>query len=486
MADVGIRDYLKGKGYKDDEITYNNGNVMLKNKFYASATPQADGSTYGDPNKLNQAFNNYNMNDALDTFKTSIGKPRAQFSYDPNSDQAYQSALGAAQRSAQTAGNNATVRLGARGIGNSQQALTTENQIQQRSVADVNSNILPQLINQAYTRYHDQQVMDDQNNDRYLQLAGTYNNLGQQDFNNNLATNQDARAAQAQDFSQGVTKAGLTGYYNDAAEAVKKQMAANSSAYASASPEEKKRLHEENLKLAASAGGVDTTGNGDYSFGQGSRTLAGQDFDNSVKQQGIDNQFKTQQMEQSAKQFAASQGLQWANLNQRQQEFVAEQAMKQQQLAAQNDPKSLDNQYKQAQINSLTAKTPTPTGIDEYDLSMIDTLAANKGVDLSKPGTIKPFIAELKSQYGWTTEEAKQVESYLTSKSDSDQGSSSGNFLPSFNFDSIKNNFQSGLGSFNGLLNNLPGSGGVNESSPGYIEYLKELAKKSNPMNLFK
>ncbi|CAN7361918.1 hypothetical protein [Paenibacillus sp. LjRoot56] len=191
MADVGIRDYLKGRGYKDDEITYNNGNVMLKNKFYASATPQADGSTYGDPNKLNQAFNNYNMGDALDTFKTNLAKPRAQFSYDPNSDQAYQSALGAAQRSAQTAGNNATVRLGARGIGNSQQALTTENQIQQRSVADVNSNILPQLINQAYGRFHDQQVMDDQNNDRYLNLAGTYNNLGQQDFNNNRLTQQD-------------------------------------------------------------------------------------------------------------------------------------------------------------------------------------------------------------------------------------------------------------------------------------------------------
>lgn len=100
MADVGIRDYLKGRGYKDDEITYNNGNVMLKNKFYASATPQADGSTYGDPNKLNQAFNNYNMGDALDTFKTNLAKPRAQFSYDPNSDQAYQSALGAAQKEA--------------------------------------------------------------------------------------------------------------------------------------------------------------------------------------------------------------------------------------------------------------------------------------------------------------------------------------------------------------------------------------------------
>lgn len=211
MADVGIRDYLKGRGYKDDEITYNNGNVMLKGKNFYGATPQADGSTYGDANKLNQAFNNYNMNDAIDSFKSSIGKPRAQFAFDPNSDQAYQSALGAAQRSAATAGNNASVRLGSRGIGNSQQALTTENQIQQRSVADVNSNILPQLINQAYNRFHDQQVMDDNNNDKYLALAQQLQGIGQQDLDNEYRTGQAEQQKKQSNWDAYLQSVGLTG-----------------------------------------------------------------------------------------------------------------------------------------------------------------------------------------------------------------------------------------------------------------------------------
>lgn len=198
MADVGIRDYLKGRGYKDDEITYNNGNVMLKGKQFYNATPQADGSTYGDPDKLNQAYNKFSVGNNLDKVQQQLNTPREQFSYNAQSDPLYQNALGVAQRSAQTAGNNATVRLGARGIGNSQQALTTENQIQQRAVADVNSNLLPQYMQQAYNQYKDRYAMDQDLMKNQLGLGKAYNDQylqgkdeEQQMFNNNRLIKSD-------------------------------------------------------------------------------------------------------------------------------------------------------------------------------------------------------------------------------------------------------------------------------------------------------
>lgn len=192
MADMRTRDFLTGRGINDNDITYNNGRVMVKGKDFMGATPNSDGYTYGNENALNQAYNNYNTRDLVDTVKQKLSAPPTPFSYDANSDPLYQNALGAAQRSAQTAGNNATVRLGARGIGNSQQALTTENQIQQRALADVNSNLLPQFMSQAYNQYKDKYSMDQDALKNQLNLAGTYSDLGQQQFNNDRLTQSDA------------------------------------------------------------------------------------------------------------------------------------------------------------------------------------------------------------------------------------------------------------------------------------------------------
>lgn len=211
MAEMGYRDYLKGRGIKDDEITYDKGNIYAKGKYFGSATPREDGRTYGDVNALNQAYNQYNVSDLTDTVKANLSKPRAQFSYNVQADPLYQNALQAAQRSAQTAGNNASVRLGARGIGNSQQALTTENQIQQRSVADVNSNILPQLMSQAYSRYSDEQNREDARNRDILGLAGTYNNLGQQYEDNQYRTGQAAEQRKQNNWNAYLQSVGLTG-----------------------------------------------------------------------------------------------------------------------------------------------------------------------------------------------------------------------------------------------------------------------------------
>jgi hypothetical protein len=189
---IGIRDYLKNKyGVSDEDITYNNGTVMLKNRPYIYATPEADSKTYADPNQLAMADNNYAMQEALQQYKQRISQPIQQFSYDPNSDPAYQSALQQARQNAQTAGNNAMVALGSRGIGNSSITSDRVAQIQQREYGNVVNNVLPQLIQQAYQRYLGQQQLQNQQNGQLLDLANTYNNQNQQLWNQNRTSQQD-------------------------------------------------------------------------------------------------------------------------------------------------------------------------------------------------------------------------------------------------------------------------------------------------------
>lgn len=484
MAEIGIRNYLTGKGYKDEDITYNNGNVMLKGKQFYGATPKADGSTYGDMNALNNAYNNYDTRNQLDQLKTRanvpnaesaglmaqlkerINKPVTQFNYDANSDPQYQAALRQAQQNSQTAGNNAMVAMGSRGIGNSSITSDRVAQIGQREVGRVTDTVLPQLLNQAYQRFQGQQqaeqaqlgnmfnlasAYDNQDNTSYnrqAQALGLTNEFNQQDLNNQFRTDQAAEQKKQGNWNAYLQSVGLTGDLGTGAK-------------------------EDYSKLG------DKTGNLSLQGQQQKNAYDQQQYANQFneKQTAFDNKMKQAQMAQQAQQFAASQGIQWANLNQRQQEFVTEQAMKMQQLTAQNDPKSLDNQYKQAQINSLNSKITPAAGIDEYDLALVDSMANQQGVDMSKPETIKSFVADLKGKYGWTTEEAKAVEGHLSKgNQSSNSGGYAGGFLPPFNFESIGNNAQGGLDA----LKSIPGG------FEGYGDYLKETLKSMNPKNLFK
>jgi hypothetical protein len=211
---IGIRDYLKNKyGVSDADITYNNGTVMLKNRPYIYATPEADSKTYADPNQLAMADNNYAMQEALQQYKQRISQPIQQFSYDPNSDPAYQSALQQARQNAQTAGNNAMVALGSRGIGNSSITSDRVAQIQQREYGNVVNNVLPQLIQQAYQRYLGQQQLENQQNANLLNLANLYNTQNQQLFSNDLATQQAALAKKKANLDAANQAAQITGYY---------------------------------------------------------------------------------------------------------------------------------------------------------------------------------------------------------------------------------------------------------------------------------
>jgi hypothetical protein len=75
-------------------------------------------------------------------------------------------------------------------------------------------------------------------------------------------------------------EATFTGYYTSPeTKAAMDKMVANSAAYATATPQEQARLHQENVALGKQIGLNDTTGNGDYSGNTSTRTIAGQTLD---------------------------------------------------------------------------------------------------------------------------------------------------------------------------------------------------------------
>jgi hypothetical protein len=147
---------------------------------------------------------------------------QALFQYNAQSDPSYQAALRQAQQGAQTATNNALVGLGSRGIGNSSVAVDRANQIQQSAIGNVNDAILPQLMQQAYGRYQDQN-----NNDYRTQLAnyqagqdqvknlsgyaGTLNDLNQQEGNNQYRDKTFEEAVKSGNWNAYKDAVGMTG-----------------------------------------------------------------------------------------------------------------------------------------------------------------------------------------------------------------------------------------------------------------------------------
>lgn len=146
------------------------------------------------------------------------------------------------------------------------------------------------------------------------------NQLQQQQFQNNLATNQDNRAAQNQNFNQGITQAGLTGVYNPtgmSADQVQAKMDANSKAYATASPTQQQSLHDENLQLAQLLGKNYDSGSGTYSAGQGfvgTKTLQAQQFAYQQSRDAIKDKQYQQQFDMDTQKFGLDYALKQATL----------------------------------------------------------------------------------------------------------------------------------------------------------------------------
>lgn len=156
------------QGYADNDITYDKGTVKLKGKSFTTPTVSGGGRTYDTAENLSKALANYRTNDYGNQVDNTLSKINTQvnadpyqfkayqpFSYTPESDPQYQAALRTAQSNAKTAGNNAAVAFGARGIGNSSATTDRIAQIQQQEYGKVTDNVLPQLMAQAYQQYAD-------------------------------------------------------------------------------------------------------------------------------------------------------------------------------------------------------------------------------------------------------------------------------------------------------------------------------------------
>lgn len=219
MAQTGIRDYLRSRGLNDNEITYDNGTVYAKGRRFIDATPQSDNKTYADSRTLDNAYGDYDVRDQLAQLRTRatqpnqqltsmqqaiqerINRPVQQFSYNAETDPQYQAALRTAQQNAQTAGNNAMVALGSRGIGNSSITSDRVAQIGNREMGRVTSEVLPQLLNQAYQRYMGQQQLENQQLGNMMNAYRMYSDQDQQQFGNSLQALQAQNQYTQQQFA---------------------------------------------------------------------------------------------------------------------------------------------------------------------------------------------------------------------------------------------------------------------------------------------
>jgi hypothetical protein len=178
---VWVREYLRSQGYNDDQIGWNQntGAVTLNGQIFykPSAENAVGGKAYGTLDELNQAMNNYRMNqlygqmynqatqqkpynpqdspyynqinNLISQLQSRANQP---FVYDPASDPAYQAALNQANRNAELASRSAMEDLNERGILNSTVTSDRLGQIRQDAMSYVSDTVLPQLMQQAYNR----------------------------------------------------------------------------------------------------------------------------------------------------------------------------------------------------------------------------------------------------------------------------------------------------------------------------------------------
>ncbi|MCM3294129.1 hypothetical protein M3661_28950 [Paenibacillus sp. MER 180] len=232
------------------------------------------------------------VNNTLSQIQDFINGPSFQFtgpqqwSYEADSDPAYQAALSTAKRNIadQQANTNAFLRVG--GQGKSTWSETVANQIGAKEMARVSDTVLPQLMQQAYQRYSDQA-----NRDMQLQQM----NYGvQRDKIGDLA---NLYAQQYQyDVTRPMQEAELTGTYlpGEAREAIQnllglKQQAEDKGISREGRAELSKQA--DGIRAQLSAMGIDPTLYGaDVAYNKaklqnpGFRTLAGQQLDLSNKQ----------------------------------------------------------------------------------------------------------------------------------------------------------------------------------------------------------
>ncbi|WP_342440024.1 hypothetical protein NSS79_15460 [Paenibacillus sp. FSL L8-0436] len=222
----------------------------------------------------------------MDLMKAYATKQATPFSYDVKSDPAYQAALQRAQAGIQTGNAQVQAENNRRGILNSTITTDRGSEIAAEKMGEVETTVVPQLMQQAYQRYADQQNQEQQQFANLGSLSQMYTNEDQRGIDN---TN---------------TRAGLTGNLPGDEQAQQlysqlltlKQQAESSGVTAA---ERTKLSNQANgIRATLSSMGVDVSklgANSNYSAASqvtpAVRTLQGQQLDQQAEQQQWDNRF---------------------------------------------------------------------------------------------------------------------------------------------------------------------------------------------------
>lgn len=172
--------------------------VVTNNSDYSSAVSALQKQKSGTQpvtSRTNQTLNSLSNLANATPYQFTSAQP---FSYNKDTDPAYQAALASARENITQGQADTNAKLRAGGQGKSSYSESVANQISAKELGKVSTDVLPSLIEQAYTRYADQSNRDLQTQqlnygarqDQMSQLASLYGLQNQQDFQNPLAESQ--------------------------------------------------------------------------------------------------------------------------------------------------------------------------------------------------------------------------------------------------------------------------------------------------------
>lgn len=155
---------------------------LTSNLGYTGALPTATQGSVAAPKPTytQEAQSLYDM------MKNRATQPVKEFSYDPQSDPAYQSALKRAQANIEQGNSAAQAEMNRRGILNSTITSDRMGEISANEMGRVETEVVPQLMQAAYQRYADQLAQEQQQFANAGALAGMFTGEDQRQFGNRV------------------------------------------------------------------------------------------------------------------------------------------------------------------------------------------------------------------------------------------------------------------------------------------------------------
>ena len=399
----------------------------------AGYTPSPTGTTAGytqpqpvaQPNQLNDQINK--IIQSLQTYGQN------QPAFDPYSSSAYQAAQAQTQRQSQQGIRQAQEAFGSAGFGRSTGLGERAQRIGQEGTDYLMTQVIPQIQAQEQARKQQEyqniltslqplltqqsradelaqqaRSREDQlaqqniaNAMQQAQLTGTYIPQGSQDIINQLIGLKN----QAETAGLGGATAETMAQFQSQGDALRNQLAAlgidvsglgaETSAADVRFPRgvqtlESKQIERKNYESDRQ-----------FEFAKGQQawenTIKQAQFDENKAQQAWENTFKERDFAQSMQEAAAGRGLQWASLDQRTKEFVADQAFKEKQFAFEQQQAGVKTQGKEASSAAYSEfLTDLPRiASREEGMSLVDSYR-QEGID---EGTLQTMLKAINSQF---------------------------------------------------------------------------------------